>query len=102
MKFIYKYNIFLESINNISDSYITYHATNTTWKIPEIKSFGFHSGTLKSAKDRMNSFNMSSEQVGYFFCCEHLFHNKHLYTLIAKLCQAPSLCIHLIILLSFF
>ncbi len=59
MKFIYKYNSFLESINTISDSYETYHATNTTWKIPEIKGFGFHSGTLKSAKDRMNSFNMS-------------------------------------------
>ena len=58
MKFIYKYNSFLESINNISDSYETYHATNTTWKIPEIKGFGFHSGTLKSAKDRMKSFHM--------------------------------------------
>jgi hypothetical protein len=38
------------------DENILYHATNYTWTIPDIRGLGFHAGTLKSAQQRMKSF----------------------------------------------
>lgn len=48
-------NVISESV----DDEILYHATNSTWDVPEISGLGFHAGTLKSAKDRMKSFRMN-------------------------------------------
>lgn len=49
---------FKEYIKESNDDLILYHATNSTWDIPEMRGLGFHAGTLKSAKDRMKSFRM--------------------------------------------
>jgi hypothetical protein len=43
---------------NVDDGIILYHATNSTWRIPEINYLGFHAGTLKAAMDRFKSFQM--------------------------------------------
>ena len=47
----------IENFDNKSN--ILYHATNSTWVIPEINGLGFHAGSLKAAKDRMKSFRMN-------------------------------------------
>jgi len=56
MKIIKSYIQFNESLD---DGQISYHATNSTWTIPEITGLGFHAGTLKAAKDRLKSFRMN-------------------------------------------
>ena len=54
-----KYIKLFENFNYTDDDIYEplYHATNSTWDIPEISYLGFHLGTLKSAKDRMKSFD---------------------------------------------
>lgn len=46
-----------ENVDGNSD--ILYHATNSTWTKPEMSGLGFHTGTLKAAKDRMKSFRVN-------------------------------------------
>jgi len=50
---------FISFINEYNEDNILYHATNSTWTNPEFRGLGFHAGTLKSAKDRLKSFNMN-------------------------------------------